>query len=444
MKRLSGILRDGSLLPPAAPIGRPERVSRASQRIRNLWPDTVIDDPETDPETLAREMDRRRRTNDWRGFSWADATATAHAFFGSGLRSRWRFRRLRKFLIDQVGPGCTPAYMRTAFHKYLETYERKSDMTRRLAAALAGNRRDAGIAELALAGDRLRIFDVDAAPQATADYMDAEDAPFEALRRAGIAAPHGAGLMQEAHRRFLHKIAPAIEAGRSGAVVKLLRWIAPESGGRHIEGEGAGAAIDALLRPWIRQDPPKSIKDTIKTGLIDTYGDPRLTDAGVWAACASEARDVMLRWIVGATIEIFFEIIKIADPTPMCMDRMELWTDLYKENRIDEAWAALSRAGAREARALALRANDRSIVNFGRNMSSNICLLIMKINGRWVVEGSSSYKTRIFRRGDRSSVVPYRNTYNSHEFIRHREVDEEIIHRTIDRWRNNVMAALQR
>lgn len=448
MKPLSEILKSGHRIAPPPATAEPERVTRAAASIRRRWPDAEVEDPETDAQALASNMERRRKRDDWRGFNWADATRTAQAFFGSPLWRKRHFRPLLDFLIDQIGPGCTPAYVRAAFRKYLDTFDPDSELTRRLARVLDEHWKLAQL-EIGYAVRYLRIFDTGDAPQRIAACMKREAAPFDALRRRGVAAPHGIGLMQEAHMRFVDMLAPEIGRGHIASALKLLDWINPPGRNGQMEGAGAKLAIEALLTPWRGREPSPELKDAIRSRLIDAYGDPRLARAGAWSACAPEAKQVILKWTIGATIKLFFEIVQVADPTRQCEERMKLWYGLCDENRIDEAWFVLNGQGAEHAMTLATQPNGPGITEFGRNRSRNAnyrkkCLLIMRIRNRWVVEGSSNYKTRIFRPNDNVSVKPYREAYDCEKFVRHPKVDAEIIHWPMDAWRNNVLKAIHR
>ena len=450
---LSELVRNRRPFPLPGVPARPEHVCQAAEKIRRRWRDTETEETNENPEALASEMDRRRRADDWEGFYWADATRTALAFFGSNLWQEERFARLLDLLLDQIGPGGNRVYTRSMFHKYLETFDQRSELTRRLAAQLARAFEDDTLrmADLPIGPlvHHLRVFDVDYAPQAIAAYLDAQASPFRALRDAGVEAPHGDGLMQEAHRLFVRALTPRIKDGDSAAVETLLDWLNPPETETFLRG-GAGAALDALLLPWHTREPDERLKNTIKIRLIDAYGDPRTETAGAWAACSGDARRVILKWLVGATIRVFFDIVSRADRTHMWTDRKILWIDLDKEDRIAEAWFVLSRTGANIARDLARKRDDHSLEKFSQNNSRNAddrnkCLLIMKINGKWVVEGSHNFKTHIFPREDMLSVTPYEPSYTCEQFrdIRGPNKPKRFGHWSISAWRDNVLMALQ-
>ena len=433
---------------PAEPV----EVRRAGENIRRRWPGVETVDPETDPETLASEMERRHRTGDWREFYWLDVTRTACALLDSDLWRDRRFAPLFDFLLDQIGPGTgRPAngpYVRAMFRKYLDTFDPASGATRGLAKALKEHWPEAAL-PIGTLVHHFRIFDLDTAPpQTVAAYMDNQDEPFRALREAGMEAPHGTGLMEAAHLHFVSKLAPRIRNGDLDAAEKLLDWIDPPDLGTPLQGPGAGKAMDALLLPWCTRDPEPALKKLLETRLVSAYGDPRINVAGIWAACSGEARLVMLKWLAGATIKVFFDIVTQADSSHMWSDRKDLWNDLYEEGRVTQAWFALSYEGAAIARRLD-RGREGIGLTFARNKSQSAqdrqkCLLLMDVDGRWVVEGSHNFPTWVFPRRSLTTFRPYEKSYTCDQFryIAGPEQPERIVH--LGAWRNKVLTALQR
>ena len=433
---------------PAEPV----EVRRAGEDIRRRWPGVETVDPETDPEILASKMERRRRSGDWREFYWLDVTRTACALLDSDLWRDRRFARLFDFLLDQIGPGtgrpANGAYVRAMFRKYLDTFDPASGATRDLAKALKEHWPEAALPVGTLV-HHFRIFDLDTAPpQTVAAYMDNQDEPFRALREAGMEAPHGAGLIQVAHLHFVSTLAPRIRNGDLDAAEKLLDWIDPPDLGTPLQGPGAGKAMDALLLPWCTRDPEPALKKLLETRLVSAYGDPRINVAGIWAACSGEARLVMLKWLAGATIKVFFDIVTQADSSHMWSDRKDLWNDLYEEGRVTQAWFALSYEGAAIARRLD-RGREGIGLAFARNKSQSAqdrqkCLLLMDVDGRWVVEGSHNFPTWVFPRRSLTTFRPYEKSYTCDQFryIAGPEQPERIVH--LGAWRNKVLTALQR
>lgn len=422
-------------------------VRRAEEKIRQRWPDVdVFDTAKCDAEQLALEMDRRQEKDDWHEFYWTDAAYTASAFIDNALWRNTRFEKLYDFLIEQIGFGGNRMYMRSLFHKYLETFSPDQSLTRRLASNFStdGTWKEIGLpAELV---NVYQIFNVDTTPERIVEDMLKNPSPFNTLLQNGIQAPHGPGLMERVHEKFLARLAPQIKLQNDAAIETMLEWLNPQMSDSVLRGKGAVAAVNTILLACRQQEPNIPIKKKIKTRLVSAYGDPRLERTGTWAMCAEKAKEVIIKWLTGATIEAFFEIISRCERSHMWTDRRDLWVDLYKNNRITEAWFALSQRGAQIARALAETTEDSSLElgEFAENRSSSFqdrekCLLIMQISGRWVVEGSHNFKTHIFRSGDTSSVIPYAKTYTCEQF-RHAAQAEQIRHHT--NWRHKVMEEL--
>ena len=448
MTSLSERLKKGS---PAARPSMPDEpvaVLRAAASIAGTWPHVEIEATEEDPERLVRVLERRRRTGDWSDFYWADLDRASRALIDHGLWRDRQYEDLFEFLLDQVRPGVNRPYVRTLFRKYLETFDTGSALTRRLAPVLKVHWREAALPVEALV-TQFRIFDLDPAPsQVIAAFMVSQDDAFAALRELGVEAPHGPGLMAAAHPFFVSSLAPRIAEGESDATQRLLSWLGPEGEYDPLQGAGAAQALDALLKPWEKGDPDADLRHLIEARLLAAYGDPRIQSTGVWSLISAEARRVILKWLAGATIQVFFDIVTQADRSHMWSDRKRLWMDLIDENRISEAWFALSEDGSTIADRL-YREHDETPLAYARNRSRSSqdrrkCLLIMNVQGRWVVEGSHIFPTWVFPPGDVSVLTPYESSYTCEQFrdIRGPEQPERIPHSL--RWRNNVLTALSR
>ena len=448
MTALSDLLRqDRPFVRSSVPKEEPVEVRRAGDKIRRRWPDVDAVDTETDAEALAKDMERRRRNDDWQGFFWSDVARTAIALLDSGLWQDKRFKELLDFILRQIGPGADGPFVRSMFRKYLDTFDPASNATRCLADVL---RRHWPVTNLPIGSlvHHLRIFDLDTDPPRTiAEYMDNQHDPFRALRTVGMEAPHGAGLMQAAHLHFVEKVAPRIRAGDLETVKRLLDWISSPNREHPLQGDGAGKAMDALLLPWATDDPGSDIKTLLETCLVRAYEDPRGKTAGAWSACSGGSRDVMLRWLAGDTIPAFFDIVTQADGSHMWADRNGFWRDLHEEGRVTQAWFALSKKGMDIARSLEDKRDGIALAG-AQNASSKPldrkkCLLMMCIDGRWIVEGSHNFPTWVFPKGDLTTFRPYEDSYTCEQFrnAQGHERPERIVHSSA--WKNAVLKALQ-
>lgn len=428
----------------------PKSVLRASQRIRRQWPDVESKPPSKNAETLAEEMlnqiEHQNRSGSiptvvWRDYYWADVTRTAISFFGSGLETRTRYDKVATFLVEQIGRR--RPFTRAMFRKYVETFSPDSRLTQELASGLRSHWHKTGLRIDGLVND-LGVFDCANAPRLLAYCMDASEAPFHALKDVGLEVPHGPGLPQYANHEFVDLQRRRIADGDFDAVARLLNWLDPGGDGDACLQEGAELAVNAILEPWLNHDPPPDVdKESIQKRLFSAYGDPSRR-IGVWPRCSEKACGVMQKWVVGKRIRVFFDIVTETDRSHMWADRRQVWIDLHDQGYITEAWFAFSQAGVVAARQLATQRADRSLASFATNKSSSSedrkkCLLLMKINGRWVVEGSHNFKTHVFPL-ESSTVQPYQPTYTCDQFRHARGPIDAIAH--LANWRRKVLQAV--
>ena len=448
---------------PARRIGEPVALRHAARQVDQTYPDIDPDVKEEDREQLVRELDRRQRSDDWRDYTWADLQRAARALLQPsrsrqrGRSGRWNiapsrssdalheqreYRPLVPFLLAQVDEQAKPRFLRTMYRLYLSTFNRRSSLTQQLARRL-----DSCVPHKSLPILRavdLGILKPRSAVENLAARMAAHPSPFEFIKDIGIEAPHGEGLMAQVHERFVRQHRATQLRHDQVQSLRLLNWIAPPNA--HPMEAGAELGINALLAPWERSEPGQELRKRLETALIRGFGDPRIIRTGAWSRSEPDARAVMMRWLAGETIEVFFEIISKAVTSHMWANRRGLWTELYRASRIHEAWFALSPRGEEVARRL--RGNQDVPLAYGRNESWNSgdrdkCLLVMRIDrDRVVVEGSHSFKTHIYRRGDRRSVSLYENTYDCDNVRDHGRTGRAnaFVHHSA--WEQRVRAAL--
>lgn len=454
--RLSDLLvnRANEPLVPIRDLSVPKLIERELEKIRRQWPQSKPDKSSQEADKLISELNRRHHTSDWTDYSWGDFIQAALLFIESDHSKNTNFSELRSLVIRRIHhakndrPSAEQfrrAYVRQVFHKYLETYDSNSSMTRGLADALSKSWQNVGLKIDTLVKE-FQIFHTDGSPAGLlATYMVNENTSYSSLKNAGVQNPHSAGLMELAHEEFVTMLKNRIENGDDTATEKLIDWLNPKLADTTLQHQGANLAIAALLEPWRQSDPNKRQKEVIKNGLINAYGDPRTT-AGIWGMCSMEARQVILKWLAGDTILMFFDIVTETEISHMWTDRKELWYGLFEEDLISEAWFALSKKGIEIAEQKKQEHNLK--LEYGNNESLTAadrkkCLLIMKVNNRWVVEGSHSFKTHVFRKNDESFVEPYKDSYTCDQF-RESSIDglDQFVHWPIENWQNNVKKAI--
>lgn len=450
-KLLSELLVEPSAFAPALPrvSGEPRTTIVAAREIRKQWPDVAGRKLEADSERIVAAMQRRLTENRWDDCSWIDVCDAARALCDPKL-ALWQERRCAKvkdMVFDEVRRAEKGMFVETMIRIYIETWDRKSPLTRDLAHELSKVWRHATVDHGRLV-EHYRLFDLEQVVGSLLVRMTETPFPYEALREIGIAAPHGPGIMQVVHRNFVERLQTRFarrDVDQSDFEI-LLDWLHPE--GQERMDAGAGTAIAALLRPWVDHDPPQDLKALIERRLVESFNDPRVAKAGAWAECervSGAAYRVMLRWLTGASLRTFFKIIDHVAGSPMWADRGKFWLDRYEKGLISEAWFALSSDGIRIARKLAAERPDQTPLKYGQNLSRSStdrdkCLLIMRDSGLWIVEGSHNFKVHVYSKNAGDSVQPYELHYDCNRIRRSQRdtVNVEAIVHTPSTWQRKV------
>ncbi len=449
MNSLSKRFKDGiSTVSPNVRLAPPILLLRASKRITNRWSHINVKEPN---DQLVEELEKRRHNEDWSNYFWKDLIHATNALFDS---DQWsdkqyliRYRNLIEFLIDQIYPGVNRLFLRTMYRKYVQTYDPKSKVTKSLAKSLNSLWREMALPIETLVND-FRIFDPKCEPsKSLASFMRGQNDPFEALLNIGVESPHGLGMMADAHYFFVSSISPKIAIGNYDDTKRLLNWLNPpnKKGKSPLQGRAAAKALDSLLGPWKNSDPDRDLRNLIEVSLCRIYNDPRTAD-GVWRFVSEQSREVIFRWLTKTTINTYFDIVTKVDSSHMWTDRKQLWKDLFHENKITEAWCALSKEGIKWVKRN--QNQEESVpLAYGENCSRhsqdrNKCLLLMKVQGRWVVEGSNNFPTWVYPSGIFISLKSYEKFYTCEQIRQNNDLEkpERIVH---DRnWRNKVIQAL--
>jgi len=398
-----------SILYQPASLPAPTRLAAAARRILSRWPDVVADPPERDRDRLVTEMFRRLQAGDWKGVRMSFVTSAARALFDAERRSRTALEPLRRFYYAELEASDSRSFLAAMMSVYLGSYEPGATHTVALARSLAKVRQRLDARSRLLVDEVPEVLDPKKGAEALGSLMVQMDDPWQGLRDLHLLSPHAPGIMDFAHLAFVDRVAPKLN--QPTEIERLLRWLKPD--GREPRASGAGEAIEALLMPWRDRDPSSQMQHDLITRIVDYYGDPRVRGrAGVWSSVSEELLAILLRWLTGANIRFFLEIVSAVEDSHMWAPREKFWLSLYNQRRIDAAWVAFSDAGA----ALARRKAGTRAIPFGRQIAggsrSGTCLLILKIGAKIVVEGSSNYKIHIF--DERNSRAPklYQNSYD--------------------------------
>jgi hypothetical protein len=260
------------------------------------------------------------------------------------------------------------------------------------------------------------------------------------LKAIGLSSPHAPGMLDFTHLAFVKKMAPFLD--RRPSAEKLIGWLRPE--GHSAREAGAAEAIDALLAPWHSGSPPDPFRDYLLQSLRSLYGDPRIVKGSVWDRVEPRSRTTIMRWLTGENIRFFLDVVSRVEDSHMWEPRRKFWLGLHEQKKIDEAWVAFSPKGASTAREM-LRSLDRTKGRaFGTQVAggsrSDTSLLILKIGGCVVVEGSHNYRVHVFSLNSRGCPMLFESQYDC-ELIRKNPDRKPIQH--VGNWQSRVLEQIE-
>ena len=383
-------------------------IQRSIQRIIDRY-DAPAATPEHEAEKLLAEMLRRILADDWHKVPLSFATRVAGLAFAANHRDRPDLAPVRRFLLAEIAASTKAGFLHPMVRVYMESYVQGTEHTRALARALIGARNRIGARWQELLENIPDLLNADNAPRSIAALMESMDDPWHGLRAIGLRQPHAPGLMDAVHLAYLARIAPRLD--QRDQIDRLLGWLKPD--GQTLRNTGAGAAITALLRPWMQRDPPKDIMTLLIDRLTEHYGHPRVGRHAAWNEVDPAMEQTFLRWLMGADIRFLFRILTEVERNHMWADREEFWWTLHEQGRIDEVWIAFNEAGHRAAIAKLPQDARQGGRRFGRQIGDkDKSLLVMRIGDKIVVEGTYNFMVHAFDARDAKAPKLYQPKYD--------------------------------
>jgi hypothetical protein len=232
----------------------------------------------------------------------------------------------------------------------------------------------------------------------------------EVTEDAGLVAELSqSGFLAAVDRAIVQSLRTELERKDFSGLDAALQLIAP-SGTLTFKAEAAGVA-EALLGPFVRQSPPKDVKENITNFLLRHLHDPRSTQAG-WAGVSHQARGVMLQWLVEVTLEQFFDLIGRWANEEHWRYREAFGSAFRKRGHIDKAWVVLGANAADEARRRWRDAPPAHGRLYGG--SADHCVLMLEIGDLTVVEWSHNGACRVWRTTNKHRPKLYDSEYTQH------------------------------
>ena len=198
-----------------------------------------------------------------------------------------------------------------------------------------------------------------------------------------------------------------------------------------------GPLADALLLPfWGQPGSGEDLQGRVQKFLLRSLGDPRLA-RGSWQGVSEEARQIMMRWLISATLEDFFRILDQVALDHHWRYRRAFWRAYFNHGALDDAWVALGS----NALGLARRffSDGQSYARFERGNDADQCILMMRIGGLTICEWSHMGKCRIWREGDKKAPKLYGPLYRGDE-LKYSGPDAEFSHMGSEngRWQDRI------
>ncbi len=226
------------------------------------------------------------------------------------------------------------------------------------------------------------------------------------------------GLVERAFLDWIEDVRHRLTTGNCPVprIERILAFAANPDDGNGLRYEKSRVALaDGLLLPFAEGYPGSEAAVVIKTFLLKTLGDPRLTGARHWNGIDERARQVMYGWLVSATLEDFFRLLEYAATTDETARRhwrarKTFWSRYLKAGHIRDAWVALGPKARKEAQGFL---SEESVV-YGKLIKpplKNHSAIVMRIGDLTITEWSHSGKFRAWFADNRGHPPLYQERY---------------------------------
>jgi hypothetical protein len=164
--------------------------------------------------------------------------------------------------------------------------------------------------------------------------------------------------------------------------------------------------IESLLLPWSNKKPDEELKNKIIKFLIDNFGDIRIKPQN-WIGVKEDAKKVFRKWLSGATLEQFFEIISEWSPDKRWEYRRAFWMAYYSNDLINDAWVVFEKKYYNEAKNRLDKNISFGIVKSNKNKAA----IIIKIGNFIFSEWSNVGRCRAWNENDALAPKLYKLDY---------------------------------
>lgn len=220
------------------------------------------------------------------------------------------------------------------------------------------------------------------------------------------------GFSRACFTEMYRHIQKELEAERL-TTIDLKRFLDYAAHGEDLRYPAARADLaNCLLEPFREEEPRAEIKGAIQGFLLRHVHDPRLNPAR-WVGVSEAARGVMMRWLVGATLEDFFHVLDRTAPGTeqgrRWTYRKAFWGAYNKKRLISDAWIALGP----DAKDLIKRTGSSDVLRYGKlEGATNVdCLLLLQVGNLTVAEWSHTGSCRVWLSTNKTKPDLYKWRY---------------------------------
>ncbi|MDA8739777.1 EH signature domain-containing protein [Rhodobacteraceae bacterium] len=443
--KLSEMLETESWKIPPIGVGSAKRLEDAVQKLMQRFEHEPIETDNLDLVGRLEDFLSRLNHNEWENYPWHEASSLMRDLFCSELLQDKEWRNVSDTLLDSLAISDKKSFLYAAIDIFLINYSNSNKHIQRLAETLS--KRD--INELPFSRilkENVKIFDRSKAHIQIGELMANSQKPYETLQNNGVTSPHMPGLFEQSFLSMLTSLEQDLEQLKPEAFDKIMNWLAPKSD--VIAAPQRARGIEAMLLPFEKQSEA-TLQETLLRFLVENFRDPRVNKAR-WNDVSEAALKVLYKWLTTKSLKMFFEIISRYEESHMWERRKQFWTLMNDKGLIDTAWVVLSRQGTQWARQIAKENNDPSFRDHGQisDTAEEKCFFIMKIGNLTIVEGTHSFKLRIFKNGNKNAP----NFYKTGTYSYYREdltvspelCDESFRHDPQGNWRNRTFKFIER
>ena len=422
----------------------PVRLKRVAKKIQDTWPELQDFPPDNrDRRQILEDFLTRINHWEWREATFAELNRAARLAFDQEFLQEERYEVVRRFILKELAISDNCSFITTAFRIYWESWSADSPYVEELGRLLQDiaetpERQSCLDQWQTLLEQAPDLFSPLAAPgQVAVLLLETEDV-MHMRRQLRLNLLPLLGLQEKALSMWLKELAK--DASSPKIAYRILEWLEKDKKTAKMP-RLAKHAIHALVSPWLDKECPQNLKQDILDRVLDLYGDPRINRADPWPRVSDPVKERLRHWLVGADMRLFLDIIRESEESHMWMDREKFWSRLYKEGRIKEAWVAFSDEASHVVRS---KYPDRNL-SFGRQVvggnRKGTSLLIMRIEGATVVEGSHNYKVHVFCDWDPNKPALYKDEYNCEHIRLRAKPFQQIIH--LGNWQQKVMQLIR-